>query len=287
MVKKRLEDSESAITNPTKDVLWFFAMAGAVVSGVDALMSGQDSVMVGLGLGLGLGSGLLFGLGHLVIHGGLNRLSSPWRPLIALGIIALVGHLICDAIDGYTRLVGPHPAAGALSLVIAFLVPVIIVFAPALSPRGYERPWRHWLITIALFVMAIVFWLGARQTYPDFYPGGMMVTLTGSIVCLALSMNALRRLRGPLPHWLHRVLWAVGLGLLINAFVYLQRSPIRVRMTFETTGPIASVYNLKLHRAITDWDGDGYSWFLGDGDCASFNAQIHPGAAPPNHCPAD
>lgn len=32
-------------------------------------------------------------------------------------------------------------------------------------------------------------------------------------------------------------------------------------------------------RAISDFDGDGYSSFLGGGDCAAFDAAVHPGAA--------
>ena len=268
MANTHITHSHSLVQVDGKDTLWFFAVAGAIMSLIDALSTDQSGLMVGLNIGLGLGSGLCFGLAYTLIKALIHRMPSTIRRSMALLTALVFGHLICTGIHGYTRLEGPHLMAGVISIIAAFGLPSMFIVLPIIVNKAPSVGRGRWMLGAVGGLVTMILWLAARHSYPDFYPGGMMVVMTASITCLAFTLIVVRRGRGPIPHWMHRTLWAVGLGLVINAYVYLQRAPTEMRMAFETSGPISNIFNLNVHRVLTDWDGDGYSLFLGDHDCA-------------------
>ncbi len=275
---------EQSMSPHRKDTLFLFTVSGCALSGLDAYLSAQSGQQIGLCMGLGVGSGLVFGIAYIIMA---RILASPRQAVglvVALCAGSVIGHLIATNLNGYVRLTGPYPQVGLLSIVLSYGLPICSLWLIISGIRwlGASSKRRH--ASAMLLMLAVGLWFMARLAYPDIYPGGTYLTFSFAIMLAATSAIIYRHGLRPIGHWTHRVTWAIGLALLINAFVFLQRSPPSVRLNFDESGPISGASNLAILRLITDVDGDGYSSFLGDRDCAAFDKTIHPGAPAPNHC---
>ena len=96
---------------------------GGTLSGLDSYMSQQSGQNIGLCAGFGFGVGLCFSLVYLILSRPFMRLP-PMATLASIGVIALgLGHLLAENLHGYTRLSGPYPSIGLLTIVLSYGLP--------------------------------------------------------------------------------------------------------------------------------------------------------------------
>jgi hypothetical protein len=244
------------------------------------VLSPNVSLLQLLGLAVVLGGA--GGLSVWLLHRGLGWLPAPLR-LPAYALLGATGALFAFAVPlgAWRKLHGPHAtmAAGALigSVVAGGLVGALLYSTGRPSRRKPpERP-LDWL-TAAWFPASLVMlalacsvyeatqaWL---WTYPSARQGLFFASWASATVGLlqatqALSSSVRRGLA-----WASAT--AVGLAVVGLPFVGASSWSTLARV------PHAERW-VSLGRALADFDGDGFSGWLGGGDCAPFDAKISPG----------
>ncbi|MFZ6182819.1 sulfatase [Nannocystis pusilla] len=263
----------------------FAAGVAGLASLIDFLGGGQGvGVSAALAaLGVGVGAGAVLGGVFAGVLRGLRRLP-PWgRALAWLAIGAGLTAWLMDQLGVFARFGGKDHAdavAAAVAGVGAGLGLAVLGFVaqpsadkPAWLSRTRKRPlWTGPLLTLA----AIGFIVADRQVGVDNYPAAhtalrvmavLMLTITG-VICMRYWPRRLR-----LPAWGRRV----GAGLLALPFVWalVVVDGDRDLLAGLLARPFSSL-SLRTLRTLGDVDRDGYSPILGGGDCAPFNAAVHP-----------
>lgn len=223
------------------------------------------------------------GLGVWLLHRGLGWLPAPLR-LPSYALLGAIGALFAFALPlgAWTKLRGPHAtmAAGALlASVVAGGLAGALLFATR-RPLSRKPPERllDWLqatwLPAGLVILALVFaayeatqsWL---RTYPSARQGLFFAGWASATVGL-LQVSQL------LPSSIRRGLaWtsAAALGLAAVGLPFVGGAAWGTL----TRVPHAERW-VGVGRSLTDFDRDGFSGWLGGGDCAPFNAKVSPAA---------
>ncbi len=139
------------------------------------------------------------------------------------------------------------------------------------SRRSDAARWS--LLPGLLLALGCSLWAAARSGAQQLDARWLLAPLVSAVVALGLLRHARGRAEASIAA---RSLLLVGAFSVALAAVSHRVDPRALR-ALGTSGAISTVV-LRALRVATDFDGDGYSgWFAG-GDCASFDAAIHPGA---------
>ena len=190
-----------------------------------------------------------------------NRHSVPLEVIVAMG--ATLGALMVAVPLAF---VVARPLEAGLRVVVPEFPALSSVWGPFVALGG--------LIVAGCAVWAKLEWATAKQLP---LRGPVVGALAAVLVIPALNPAArVDELLGLLKPWLRRVLWAIAvlaLGLLVLA-TGGSAAVIKAEAAYTGLGgPIARTL-----RQAFDWDRDGYSRFLGGGDCDDGDPTVHPGA---------
>jgi arylsulfatase A-like enzyme len=259
-------------------------LVGVALAVADYLLGGNSISTVGL-LSV-LGVGVLGGALHAVVPGLLAfvicRLPSRGPAVAASAFALAVFFWLCSSLEVWSNLAGRYRvlALGALAASAVFSV-VLALPGWALAPRFGGKSWferRRLRVRIGCALLAgvaIGIWLWIDRTqFPDLYAGahralraGVLVLGTYLGVASGLAMRRPRRL----------LLWSGGAIAVsvIAAPWWLLRSGDLPEVVAMTQRPLVET-QFALLREVTDFDRDGHSAFLGDGDCAGFDSTRSP-----------
>lgn len=268
----------------TSDSPWLAASVLAVISAclADVIavkpwpLAGSLALLAGLAVFYALVHGLLWSAGWVVVSKLPPRLRAALWPLAGTA----AGVWLAYALGSFSRL---HTRYWQIaSWVIGGSVVVGAAFGATLAlfqPRGERSPWLlerpAWLRLMAallLCVTAVAAWIVDRRFYPGQYRYAHTALRLFSMWCVMLAIVALSRWV-----WLpaiRRVIWGVAVG----GFLACLFAPNAQRLLPSIASRPWPGIVLKVCQRLTDVDRDGYSPFLGGGDCAPFNRRVHPGA---------
>ncbi|HKU38079.1 MAG TPA: sulfatase-like hydrolase/transferase [Polyangiales bacterium] len=263
---------------------WLLASALAVIAAclTDLLayppwpLAGAVGLVVGLAIFFGLLHGALWSLAFFL----LEKLPGPLRAAIFPLAAGAAGLWVARMLGTFTRLTGRYwqlawSVLGVCVGVGLAFGSVLALMQPRRGRPGVLLTWNRWLrLTAALVLCAVA--IGAHLADRRFYPGqyfyGHLALRLASVWSLMLALVAAGPfLRLPrLPNWV----WAGALG----GFLACLLTPNAQRFSPALAArPWPSIV-LQVAQRATDVDRDGYSAFLGGGDCAPWNRNVHPGA---------
>ncbi len=177
---------------------------------------------------------------------------------------------------------GAALAAIAFAIVVAFALGRIVeVGLRALAPRvpRIASPWAPIIAAGVLVAGAAAVWaIHAWDTAKLLPLRGPVVAVLGLVLAVGAAGPARRTLAllAGLSTWRRRAAWAALPVVLLVLVLATGGSAAVIKAETAYTGlggPIAR----ELRRAF-DWDRDGYSRFLGGGDCDDSDPSVHPGA---------
>lgn len=245
------------------------------------MLSPNVNLLQLLGLTCVLGSA--GGLSVWLLHRALAWLPAPFR-LPSCALLGATGALFAFALPlgAWTKLRGPHAtmAAGALlaSVVAGGSIGALLYFAGRPRGRGPAERLMDWLKagSFPAFLLSVALASDVYEateswlfTYPSARQGLFFAAWSSATVGLLLVTQLLpgpaRRGLG----WASAV--AFGLAVVSLPFVGASKWAALARV------PHAERW-VGLGRALADFDRDGFSSWLGGGDCAPFDAKISPGA---------
>ena len=296
------------------DALWSWGPAAQFVPGVlarlrFALFSGVTDAAAGALVGLVLTTGLLIlsrgsRLGDLLRFAFADhrvRRTSGSTPVAGLAIVLttlpVLGINLVLAYQWIARFTANRKApdlvlvvamGGALAAV-AVAIPIGLVLGRLLErvlqrPAGHPRlqplssPWAPFVAIGAMVAAGLIAWAALR------WETARMLPLRAPIVIalgMALGLAAWRPARfamvklGERRAAIRRGVWPAGALLLVLLVLATGGSASVIKAASRYTGlggPIARTL-----RIAFDWDRDGYSRFLGGGDCDDGDPTIHPG----------
>ncbi len=143
----------------------------------------------------------------------------------------------------------------------------------------YSAPWRYVPhLFLALGMVGFYFWfrkdvalVGSKLLRP-----GLILFHLGLFAGVALE-----KWGGGVNEWFNsRYRWGIALGLVISLNGVLLFTPQwhpRYSLALEKSSAVGNRC-IGLLASLTDFDGDGFSAWLGDGDCAPDDDRIHPAA---------
>ncbi len=269
---------------PPQRVSWRLALAWvfAFAATVDLLLGPRPTAVAALaGCGLGLGAGFIAGSILDLISFALFR-APGWlaRSLWLLPGLA-AGWWLASELGVLARLDGPYRNLALLSLGAASAGGIVlgVTFAalqPTKShPHGWPRPRRRWIVTAIFLLGTVALTYVDRKMFVELYPSAHLALQVISLWALAASLVNVGPVSGK---WGRPRAFAFAVAILLTLlpFVVIRASedPSLGRLAQR---PIASLA-LEAQRALTDVDRDGYSSFLGGGDCAAWNSSVNPGA---------
>lgn len=266
----------------TSPWLWASMLAVALACTVDLVVIRPEprASAVALLAGLALFIGLLHGVAVSVLWVFVGKLPGRWRDGFWPVAGAAAGFWVAWALGTLTRLQGRYWkfAAGVLAVTTLGGLAFGLVCA-AFQPRagrvpyllGQTTPVRS-IAAIALVAIASTLWWVDREYFVGQYLHAHLALRACSLWCVMMALVAAARVV-PLPRvrawgWL---LLCAGFGACL-----LAPNPRRLLPSLATR-PWPGLL-LQLSQQLTDWDRDGYSQFLGGGDCAPWNRSVHPGA---------
>jgi arylsulfatase A-like enzyme len=223
------------------------------------------------------------GLAIYLLHRGLGFLPRPLR-LPTYLLLGALSALLAFALPlgAWTKLRGPHATMAAGALLAAVVAGAL--GGGLLHWTGQEpgpKPAHRWLDLLKsaafpggllLFALAFAAY-EATQAWLRTYPSARQGLFFAAWLCATVGVLAgTRLLREPG----QRVLsWAtaVWVALALVSLPFVDAS---------TWGTLARVPHaegwISLGRSLSDFDRDGFSGWLGGGDCAPFDAKVSPGA---------
>ncbi len=260
------------------------SLAFTLLSLTDLVLSSErpSAVSVTSGLTLSAAVGALVGVVFGLAFSALSARSVRVRRLFwgASGFSAAVG-LIID-LGVLARLAGEHRTfallalAGSLFMGLSLSVVALLRSPTVERPRGHFgefRPLFLWTSVAALaLVSAVTVWMD-RTFLPEGYLSAHVALRLTSLLGLMFAFSI--ALSAPLLTRRSKVLFGATFGVpfLLSASA-LGNEEKAVRILLE--GPHTSIA-LTLARGLTDFDVDGYSSFLGGGDCAPLDSSVNPG----------
>jgi choline-sulfatase len=257
-------------------------IAGMVAAlGVSAPFAAIGALLPSLGLTATLGV-----LGSLVLAlglAGVQRLPRRVAPWAAVAIGCAVGYCaVARPLGAVDKVSGEHATMAWFTLLGAVFAGGAAVWSVWwVRPRDAgEHPARrcHAVVRVALPLAVGTLALAlcafeASQAWLANYPAAQQVLVGGawllaSWVCLWL-FGALPALEAALPRSA-----AGALAALLVLDIALWRADASALAAMVRASHLE--HWVKLGRALSDWDRDGVSSWLGGGDCAPFDAQVSP-----------
>ncbi len=256
-------------------------------SAIDVIAGGElvTPMTVAWAFAIGVGAGLLLGILLGVAFRLLSKLPAWATTLVWLGGGALVSAWMIDELnvvsllDTRERQLALGGLGASLALGVGFFATAISVQPGRRYPQGWVgalRP-RHRVFWV-LGLLAI----GAGAAYADrtqfvgTYPSAHQALRWAGLLAGMTALVALvPRVR------VAPVLGGLG-SLVAVALVVFPFLTIKQTHYSELSAMLEQPYSriaIRLVRNVGDPDLDGYSVFLGGGDCAPFNRKVHPGAA--------
>lgn len=144
-------------------------------------------------------------------------------------------------------------------------------YDPLQSPRAAVAVW------IALGWVAIAILLSSWQRFGFVFPLRPAAAITLALL-VSLEGNRIAALLCTERGFPRRATGAALAGLAVaSAAVLVWVTDSRARRAAVKSPTLALAVDAV--RIASDFDGDGYGWLLGGGDCAPFDSSIHPGAS--------
>lgn len=235
------------------------------------------AIATGAAAALGLVHGLVWTAAMLLPA----RLAPAWRRRAYVVLALVLALLLASSLDAWARL-GTRNQGLALAAIAAGLVAggsaALLALAFGRVRDDGTPSWRHagartrMLAAAALLLAAVIAsWLD-RHAFPGLHAPAHSALRTASLAGLAFAVLLLARLHARAP-W-DRV--ALGLAVALAAVPFFSlRADAALPAVWAT--PVADE-GLAMLRRAGDVDGDGASAWLGGGDCAPWDPEIHPAA---------
>ncbi|MBZ5709950.1 sulfatase [Nannocystis pusilla] len=234
-------------------------------------------------LGVGVGAGAVLGGLFAGALRGLQRLPGWARVLAWLVIGGGLTAWLMDQLGVIARFGGKDHADAVVAAVAGLGAGLGLAVLGLIAQPSMDRPaWLSWTRRRPLWagpglvLLAIGLIVADRQVAVDNYAAAHTALRVMAVLMLAITGVAWirywpRRLRPPV--WGRRVL----AGLLALPFVWalVVVGGDRDVLAGLLGRPFSSL-SLRTLRSLGDIDRDGYSFILGGGDCAPFNAAVHP-----------
>jgi arylsulfatase A-like enzyme len=237
---------------------------------------GALALLAGLAVFFGLVHGSLWSLAWVLV----GKLPTPLRVMFWPVAGTSAGAWLAYILGSFSRLqtrywkLATGVLTGCLITGLVFGVVLALYQAPPSRPAWLFRRsvWLRAIAALALCGAAVGTWIVDRKYYPGQYSYAHVALRLFSMWCVMLAIVALARVL-----WvpaLGRVFWAGALG----GFLACLLAPNAQRLVpMVASRPWPGIV-LAVSQRVTDVDRDGYSAFLGGGDCAPFNPRVHPGA---------
>lgn len=256
-------------------------------SALDVVAGGElvTPMTIAWAFAIGVGAGLLLGIGLGLLFRLLSKLPAWASTLVWLGAGGLVSAWMIDELnvisllDTRERQLAIGALAASVMLGVGFFATALILQPRPLHPQGWvghlrtrhRVPWVLGLLVIA----AGAIYADRTQfvgTYPSAHQALRWAGFLGGMTALVALVPRLR------PSPLVAGVGTVGaIGLVVFPFITIKQTHYS-----ELSAMLEQPYSriaIKLVRNVGDPDFDGYSMFLGGGDCAPFNRKVNPGAA--------
>lgn len=247
---------------------------------VEVALRGGGAIAIVTALGAGAAMGVLCGVVGVVALHGPTRAVEPW-PVLLRGAAAIgVALWLASALGAWAKL-GTRNAGLAIAAIGAGVALGALVFAAcwAFAPRPDGAPWacrptHRRLVVAGLVVGAIAASWIDRTVFVGLHAPAHAALRATSLVGLAVALVVVRppRLRPPLDTL---VLGAALVAAAIPFWTLARGADAGLAPLWSTPITDQAIGTL---RALTDLDGDGHSGWLGGGDCAPFDPDVHPGA---------
>ncbi len=150
-----------------------------------------------------------------------------------------------------------------------------------LVPRApvLARFWTPAIAAGALVAIGLAVWAKLQWETAKILPlRAPLVAVVGGLLAIAIAGPAalLQATLARLPTWPRRAVWPIGSILLLVAVLASGGSAAVIKAELAYTGLGGSI--ARTLRTAFDRDHDGYSRFLGGGDCDDSDPNVHPGA---------
>jgi arylsulfatase A-like enzyme len=161
-------------------------------------------------------------------------------------------------------------AVGALGMASANWLAVRLASFVAAQPR-----WRRLLVLPGSLVSAAGATLAYRKAHLEQLDGALWLTPAVAVVSwlAAKHLTVSPRVATITIVRLSSALWLAAASLLGLGVLAAPSASVTLATRGAWSRPA-----IALLRRVTDFDGDGYSSWFGGGDCAAFDAAVHPGA---------
>ena len=274
-------------THPVARWLTAWTVIGCVAALSDTVVTGLD---IGLRIELaGLGLTVLWSLCAGLLCAGTATISQRLpKLLMPLPWLALLGaYFARTAIQlGVLRNLNTRHHRLALFVALGCAAATVALTAVAClaqpprhggrSPIARLKPRWSWAFIILLLLSAVAISVADHLAFPGTYSQAHQAM---RVAALFLGAVALHLCGVTVPAKLRRRRPAIGgaavIAVIVLAPFFLVTNDNLAVSTTLAARPFQRTF-LQIARATTDFDGDGFSAWLGGGDCAPFNAKINP-----------
>jgi hypothetical protein len=274
-VPQRLVEEQPQVSDVR--VVCAATLAVAAVCLVDSALDG-GAALLGAACA-GLGAGVAVGLFLCVARRFLGLLPAPgvWTVWIIAGSF-FVRQCFLE-LQLLPRLRSQYALLAAIASLISVVAGAVIVVGGIRSPLAAATGTYARVLTarqLSVRAISLVTIVGVLLRLDRFLPA-TNIGFTGVVHWAALASAIYGTLfwlpwRGPRA-WTYRTTLPLLAGLILP---FLVLHPDRLDHS-ELLQHRASLRSIQLLRSLTDFDRDGYSSWLGDGDCAGWSASIGPG----------
>jgi arylsulfatase A-like enzyme len=249
-----------------------FGAIGALICGIEALAAGVWLADLWLATTIGLFASTLLGLTVAAATVPALRYLPRFGPAIAMLAGALAGVPFVAAPGMFEPLIGAQGRVVWAALVVG---PLTGALAGFVIGRAVQLRSMFFALVLSAFSLVLLF-LEPRLIALPAYPAaawGIRILPWGAA---ALALHQLRRRNAP-PGSVRarRIFVAVWIVLIGTAWLSAGRTRGELDDVLALRHPQLGVM---LARALTDFDGDGFSRTFGGGDCDDGNSRVHPRA---------
>lgn len=265
------------------DLALAFVATAIVCAVLEVLVRGGTGLALAIALGSAGALGLVHALSWTVAIVGPARLRPRWRPIVRAAIGLVVALVLTSSLDAWDRLgtrshtlalvaIAGSVSAGALAWAVAG-------WFGALDDDGAPR-WlgmparRRGVVAAVLGVGGIAAWWIDRHAFVGLHAGAHSALRAAGLAGSALAITVLFRPHARAP-W-DRLALVLALASTALPFVGLSGAAGPELAAVWAT-PLADE-GVAMLRRLTDTDGDGASAWLGGGDCAPWDFDVHPAA---------
>ncbi len=275
--------TQPTLTTVFRTRILLFGAVGFFAGWTDANLGDLDGLNTGLAIGLCFGAGLSISLYWTVIYLFTRRLRSGMSLVVWLVTSILAGFYLAYSLNAFLRLGSEHNTLALITIFGCLAAGLGVGLLSWITEPRYQK--NHWLQELvwtrfrwpsALALLAIGYGLFyfERRVFVGLYPQAHKAMLI--IGFFFMVSGLLLILNNRIPRMIFtRPIWMLGLALLANAFIDLQKDADE--SVYELRARPIIGFSMDVLRTMTDVDRDDYSSLLGGGDCAPFNSLVNPG----------